>query len=896
MLRKLLSVLLSVCILLTAISVTQVFASAEDHDVAAVGCVPMGAETTSADFTYTVSGGEVTIDKFSPRSSTSVITVPAEIEGFPVTRIGEFCFQNWNQPESITLPDTIVEIGKNAFYNLIYLKKLNIPSSVKTIGDSAFGNCDSLVTLDIPDTVEHIGVSLFWGCEALKSFTIPKSVTEIPEQTFFRCEALTTVTFHDGVTAIGEDAFRECTSLDNVKLSASLQKIGAGAFRECSSLKSITFPDTISDIAYGTFTDTAWLNAQPDGIVYAGSAAYMYKGDKSAAPAQITVKNGTKCIAPNCFDEMDKITKVILPDTLEVIGDRAFNRCGSLAEINFPDSLIHVGQQAFDRTAWFKGQPNTGMIYAGKVAYYYKGGDKDVITLKPGTVSISTEAFNRRGTKIILPDSLRYIDTNAFRSCLWLNEISIPGGVEVIEESAFEACYRLHTLKIGEGVKEIGYRAFYTAGNFTTLNVELPDSLEIIGGYAFSEANIDTLTVPDKVTTIGEHALDYVSNLRLGKSVTEIGNQALFPSMTTVSVAEGNPKYDSRKNCNAIIETATNTVIFGAGKAVIPDTVTKIAGTAFRGNKNEALTDLVIADSVKEIEGWAFWECEYLQNVTFPSSLEYLGGDAFIYCGKLKSADLSRTKLKHINKETFHMCEGIESVKLPDTLETIGEHAFDYNKSLKEITIPDSVTHIYKFAFSECYSLEKVTFGSSLENIDKGAFENCPELLEVTIPPSVGEIEERALGCKYDDGKIYHYVNFVIYGYDGTEAESYANTYEFKFVSLGEAPTEAPTTAPTVVPTEPVTQAPTEPATQEPTTAPTLAPVKLGDANGDGEVDSVDATVVQRAATRIQVPYSEEQLMCADVDGDGSLTIVDATFIQRYDSRIAVPYPVGEAK
>ncbi len=70
----------------------------------------------------------------------------------------------------------------------------------------------------------------------------------------------------------------------------------------------------------------------------------------------------------------------------------------------------------------------------------------------------------------------------------------------------------------------------------------------------------------------------------------------------------------------------------------------------------------------------------------------------------------------------------------------------------------------------------------------------------------------------------------------------------------------------------------------------------LGDANGDGEVDSVDATIVQRAATKIQVPYSEEQLMCADIDGDGSLTIVDATFIQRYDSRIAVPYPVGEAK
>ncbi len=73
-------------------------------------------------------------------------------------------------------------------------------------------------------------------------------------------------------------------------------------------------------------------------------------------------------------------------------------------------------------------------------------------------------------------------------------------------------------------------------------------------------------------------------------------------------------------------------------------------------------------------------------------------------------------------------------------------------------------------------------------------------------------------------------------------------------------------------------------------------PIFLGDANGDGDVDSVDATIVQRAATRIQVLYSEEQLMCADIDGDGALTIVDATFIQRYDSRISVPYPVGEAK
>ena len=68
----------------------------------------------------------------------------------------------------------------------------------------------------------------------------------------------------------------------------------------------------------------------------------------------------------------------------------------------------------------------------------------------------------------------------------------------------------------------------------------------------------------------------------------------------------------------------------------------------------------------------------------------------------------------------------------------------------------------------------------------------------------------------------------------------------------------------------------------------------LGDADGNGDVDTVDATIVQRVATMISVPYSEEQLMCADVDGDGVLTIVDATLIQRYIVHLTVPYPIGE--
>ena len=89
-------------------------------------------------------------------------------------------------------------------------------------------------------------------------------------------------------------------------------------------------------------------------------------------------------------------------------------------------------------------------------------------------------------------------------------------------------------------------------------------------------------------------------------------------------------------------------------------------------------------------------------------------------------------------------------------------------------------------------------------------------------------------------------------------------------------------------------QEPTEPPTQPPTEAPTEAPVLLGDADGNGEVDAIDATLLQRHATMIDVPFDEKQLMNADIDGDGELTIVDATFIQRYATHIKTPYPVGE--
>ena len=143
-------------------------------------------------------------------------------------------------------------------------------------------------------------------------------------------------------------------------------------------------------------------------------------------------------------------------------------------------------------------------------------------------------------------------------------------------------------------------------------------------------------------------------------------------------------------------------------------------------------------------------------------------------------------------------------------------------------------------------SIKKVFIRNGVTNIGEYSFYNC-NLESVTIPVSVTSIGDHALdGCP----------NTTIIGYKNSFAEKYANENGFKF-RVDSTP-------------------------------------YLGDADGNGEVDMTDATVIQRVATMIAVPYDEEQLMCADIDDDGDLTIVDATFIQRYSTRIAVPYPIGE--
>jgi len=220
-----------------------------------------------------------------------------------------------------------------------------------------------------------------------------------------------------------------------------------------------------------------------------------------------------------------------------------------------------------------------------------------------------------------IPDGIKRIEQYAFKECNALKEVVIPDSVEMIEPYAFFiGCDNVNKLTLGNGLKEIGDYAFYW--------------------------------------------FCHVKELHIPKNVQKIGNEALSLSFSLekITVDKENPFFDSRNDCNAVIETATDTLIKGCNNTVIPFEINKIASHAFSGMMD--LKEITIPEGVTEIGDCALDMCESLREFTIPESVKTIGSTIFLFTLGFEILTIKSKNLQNIEYGLQH-CGRMKKIIVP---------------------------------------------------------------------------------------------------------------------------------------------------------------------------------------------------------------------------------------
>ena len=261
-----------------------------------------------------------------------------------------------------------------------------------------------------------------------------------------------------------------------------------------------------------------------------------------------------------------------------------------------------------------------------------------------------------------IPNTVKYIAESAFGGSFELTSIEIPNSVTDIGIAAFSSSDKLTSVILGDGVTTIGPLAFMGCRALQTINI--PESVTTISALAFYDCpKIIDITLSNSLIEIGDQAFSYtnITSIELPQSVTILGLNpfSYIPSLTKLSVKKGHPLFNSDPNSNAIIETATNTLVAGCRYSIVPNTITVVGKAAFMGCKGR--TELSLPNSVKTINDSAYFDCIDLKSIDIPNSVTTIGSEAFSWCTSATSLTIGEN-VNSIGGRAFWGCEKIKTV------------------------------------------------------------------------------------------------------------------------------------------------------------------------------------------------------------------------------------------
>lgn len=657
--KKILSILLSFIMVITALPLTAISSFAE----------------ISGAWEYMVFQDEtVRITGYTGLESN--LTIPSTIAGKTVTEIGSYAFYGNTSLVNVNLPNSLVSIDGLAFGNCTSLMSVSIPKSLKYAdtylynSDGPFANCDNLKNITFENGITKIASCLFAGCTGIENITIPNTVTSIGGWAFYSCQNLKMVSISNSVTEIGDNAFGECENLTSVNLPNRLKNLGGLAFGNCTSLMSINIPKSLE---YGDY--------------------YLYPYNGPFANCEnlknITFENGITKIASLLFAGCTGIENITIPNSVTTIGNFAFYSCQNLKTVSISDTVTEIGDNAFCECE-----------------------NLTNVTLPKSLVSLGGLAFGSCTSlaSINIPKSLEYcnyysyLNNGPFANCDNLKNITFENGITKIVSLLFAGCTGIESITIPNTVTTIGNFAFYFCENLK--NISVPDSVVDMGEYVFSNcSSLESATLPSEWTYISEGLFSDCTSLNNidfsndNSELKEIRTGAFYncQSLEEAVLPENLEEIGENafRGCNDVLS-----------EVIIPGKVNYIGSGAFADCT--VLESVYIPHSVKYIGDEAFACDEFLYDVTIEDySIKNIYSGTFKDCPSLQSIVLPKG-LEEIGDEAFMNDTGLNSVTIYESVNYIESSAFSYPKLTTIYGVAGSYAHDFAieggFRFSNIYS------------------------------------------------------------------------------------------------------------------------------------------------------------------------------------------------
>lgn len=496
----------------------------------------------------------------------------------PVTRLRFLFYDNSTDNINwIKLPKTITSLSNVVVQNNNYLISIELPPTLESISiQNAFKNCTALEKIIVGKNIKKISSGFLTGTKYYND----KSNWEdgiLYLNEYLLCiedKTLSHYLIKDGTKVISCDAFSESLVM-SVVLPNSLKYINEYAFYN-SKLTSVTIPSGVKEIMFGAFANCSKLKDViiENGVEIFESAVFQNCTTIQSIhiPDSVTKLGDGEGVFQNCVS----LQSVRLSDNLVELGADCFNNCSQLNEIELPDSLRKIGYTPFCNSGIYNNSKywNNGAFI---ISNYLLEVNKDIsgeYVIQDGIKGIAYSAFGGSNlSSISIPKSVKFICQECFANCANLTNIDL-GNVDIIEGSMFAGCSSLESVVFPDSVKEIH-----------------------CGGEMFASSGVKRVYIGS-----GLEVLDQ-----------EDGVMFDYSDVEEVVVSENNKTFDSRDNCNAIIETATNTLIATCKNSFIPDGVEVIGSGAILDN----FSSVTIPLSVKVIKKKAFLYSQNYYNVYY---------------------------------------------------------------------------------------------------------------------------------------------------------------------------------------------------------------------------------------------------------------------------------------